>query len=187
MSKVLMASVVALILSMLVSVGSVGAEERILGVVVANDTVCHYGPADDFRSWGDPLPIGMQVTILGHQPWKGWTAIAIGPDVGDGCLVEIGTVVPDSEGSGGVLEVIGNTTVVDYVNCRAEPWGQIITVLEPGRVVIEFADGVSDGWQLVGLEATACYVWAAYLDDGSGVSWWWLEWGHPAYCSCGDT
>lgn len=65
-------------------------------------------------------------------------------------------------------EEIGTNIVNDYADCRTAPSldAEVVTVLEPGTTVIEFADGViDDGWQWVGLEATDCHVSADLLGE----------------------
>lgn len=61
--------------------------------------------------------------------------------------------------------VIGTNVVNTVAYCRAAPLpdAEIVATLQPGNIVTEFADGVQDGWQWVGLEATDCFVWAELL------------------------
>ena len=84
-----------------------------------------------------------------------------------------GQPLPIISGDKSLYPVIGKGYVAntdgDGAVCRATPGGDAVLALPEGSEVVELADGVPDGWQLVDPQTgdTVCYVAAKYLSDTS--------------------
>jgi len=158
----------ALFALVLLSSSKAGADDRYQGIVIIDQTVC----ADASGNYPEVLSSGTIISVFPGQVTDVNQLIGFG-ETSWSCWVPIGSVIPwDGEplpdqtyeeeppAAQSELVVIGE----DYINeddtaCLTDPEvGTVVAYLVRGEYVVLIADGKQDGWQLVGLEATICYV-----------------------------
>lgn len=142
------------------------ADDRYQGMVVIDGTVC----TDKLdQTYQVVLNYGQLVSVFdGHQE-DGKDLIGFG-ETGESCRVPIGSVVA-WDGDSPMVEPQGSEIRWDFINaddvwCLTVPSGDIAdiaTKLMSDEWVAIMVDNVDDGWQLVGLEATKCYVWWEFI------------------------